>query len=317
MKVHTETLSSLSSGDDFLDIAENYFKSISSLINQEAEKLAFEGRDCQRNGRVLWGLIGKGNYGYGAVLKDVRTKEIKYERDPGDAELLPYFYLLYVPTGCDKMMLILQKYGNQGIKGVLANAITARFNADKEDDLLKLDFKACLDAEVMYEYFKRGEVKKIRFVMKTLPPDIADKVEDNPERSSDGEAELSIVKLRDRELRKIFGPMYDDLKAGRRPSGVMLDVKPDIGIPYDFVKIEVEKPAGQNKKRKVFDFIKDDGFIESREINEGDKGVVFTDGLPTYESVFNKALEYLGELCENGHVARPNPVPVFPRGVSN
>ena len=52
-KAHTETLSSLSSGDDFLDIAENYFKSISSLINQEAEKLAFEGRDCQRNGRVL------------------------------------------------------------------------------------------------------------------------------------------------------------------------------------------------------------------------------------------------------------------------
>lgn len=306
-KNKAETLSSLSSGHDFLDISDKYFQSISDLVTEASEQKAFQGKNHVRENRLMWGLIESGNYGYGATLKNVRTRKVQYERDTNDVELLPYFYMLYVPSGYDRSILILQKFGNLGIKSILSNALIHQFNTDHEVFDLKLDFKPYLDPHVLYHYITHGAVKKLRFVRRSLPNDIADRVRKSISKGeASGEVEFTISKTNSSTLRAVLGDALDDLKAGRRPAG---GITFDVGFDYDFVKLDVEDMV--THRIKTFSMINTDGFIESREINLRDPNVESERGLPTYKSIHKKAIDYLEELCDNLDIRKPTPRPVW------
>lgn len=308
-KEKNEIMNQLSSGMDFLALCDKYFGSISDLINKEVEQKAFRGKNHKKSGRFIWGQIESGTYGHGSTLTNVTTKATSYERATDDAELLPFFYLLYVPTGYRQAILILQKNGNLGIKSVLSDSLIKRFNSENEDYGLKLQFKPYLDPQALYDYLTRGEFKKIRFISHSLPRDLADKVKQPDGKMSKGEAELVLRKLSESAIKKIFGDtMFGDLKAGRATRGAIL---PDINFDYDQIKIELSRTSATGPRPKVIDLLGQYGIIQSREIDLHSAGVILEKGLPDYKSIHSKALDYLEDLCHNLNIAKPNPRPVF------
>lgn len=294
-----EILNKLPDHEDFADLCESYLKSVSSLIINTDDEKAYEGGIHKRAGRLLWGQIYSGTYGYGATLKNRNTRQKSYERSIDDIELLSYAYMLYIPGGYKECILVLQKYGNLGIKGVLTKSLIERFNTDHEDRKLKLDFKPYLDAGVFCDYIKRGEVKSIHFIKRSLTKDIADLIgEDATLKEKYSSTEL-VVKAESRLLNKLLGPeIISKLENGESTSGL---VKLDVGFDYDFMKLNIRNVETQ--KHKVFELIDVDGFIESREIKATGSNKV--SGLPTYEYTCKCAFDYLTELCHNLNIIAP------------
>lgn len=258
------------------------------------------------------GEIESGNYGYGAILKH-RKKMSTKKRTVDDVELLPYLYMIYVPTGYDKCILVLQKHGSMGIKGILTKAITDKFKEDYKDDNLKLDFSPYLDIEILYEYVKNGKMKSVRFIRYDLPEDIAELVLDSKPREISGQVELRFEKLDEKYLKKILGKdVCNALENGKTVNKGKVKLK--IPFEYDEMKVEIERDTMCRKQRKVFDLINQDGFIESIEIAPNEPGVEIENGLPTFETACKKAFDYICELCDNLNMPKPKkPVTFKPK----
>ncbi len=296
-KRQLEILNELNSDEDFADLCESYFQDIDSLIIKDDENKAYEGGAHNRENRLLWGQIRSGTFGYGATLKNRKTRKETYKRSIDDIELLPYTYMLYIPSGYKECILILQKYGNLGIKSVLTKSLIERFNTEHEDEKLKLEFKPYLDAGVFYNYIQNGELLKIHFIKRSLTKDIADIVGEDAV-NKEAYTEL-IVKMKPRYLRKLLGPqIIERLERGESTAGLM---KLNIGFEYDVMKLDIRH--NQTQKQKVFELIDTDGFIESREIKATGSNKV--NGLPTYEYTCKCAFDYLTELCHNLNIIAP------------
>mgnify|MGYP001017631874 CR=1 FL=1 len=301
-KKELQTLSSLLNGEDFADVCEDYFKLITSLVSLEDEQKAFQGAFHKREGRLLWGLIESGGFGYGSTLKNRRTGKNSYQRVTDDVELLPHAYMLYIPSGYKECILVLQKNGIMGIKSVLTDAIIEKFNNDHMADEIKLGFKPYLDAKVFYEYLSEGEIKALRFIKTTLPTDIADRVRNKGGKEEQGIAEMKFTRFPERTLKKILGDdILNRLRNNESTAGL---AKIDIGFDYDSIKLELSKKTSAGNKRKVFDLIDTDGFIESRDIVP-DKNE-YENGLPTFKCACINAFAYLEELCNNLDIQKPN-----------
>lgn len=300
-KRELQTLSLLDNGEDFANVCEKYFQSINSLVSLEDEQKAFQGAAHKREGRLLWGLIESGGFGYGATLKNRQTGKKSYQRVTDDVELLPHAYMLYIPSDYKECILVLQKNGNWGIKSVLTDAIIEKFNNDHLVDEIKLGFKPYLDAKVFYEYLSEGEIKALRFIKTTLPKDIADRVRNKGGKEEQGMTELKLTRFSERTLKKILGEdLLRKLKNNESTAGL---AKIAIGFDYDSIKLELSKETSVGKKRKVFDLIDTDGFIESRDIDPDQNECV--NGLPTFKCVCKNAFAYIEELCDNLDIIKP------------
>lgn len=301
--------------EDFLEVCDNYLKKISSFVDIDEEQKAFQGIQHHKEGRLIWGQIESGNYGYGATLKHRKKKSTK-KRTVDDVELLPYLYMIYVPSGYDKCIMVLQKYGNMGIKGILTKAITDKFKEDYREDNLKLDFSPYLDMKVLYDYVKNGKMKSVRFIRYDLPKDIADQVLDPETQEKEGIMELRFERFNEELLKKILGKeVCKALAEGKTVKKGK--VKLNIPFDYDEMKVEIEQDTLCRKRRKIFDLINQDGFIETIEIAPNEPGVKIVNGLPTYETICKKALAYINELCENLNMPVPEkPVAFNPKADS-
>ncbi|MEG1545058.1 MAG: hypothetical protein RRY12_01470 [Cloacibacillus sp.] len=294
-----QVLSVLNNGEDFADLCQGYFSTIGTLVSDGKSQHAFEGVSHFRKGRLLWGQIKNGTFGYAAELKDCRTGSKSYDRTENDVELLKYVYMIYIPEGYCRCLLVLQKNGNIGIKSVLTKAIANRFNEYHKEDGMTLGFLPYLDINLLYEYMTSGEIVSIKFLKDKLPLDIANKIgADDDEESA--KAVLTFTKLRKRTIHKLLGEdLFQRLKNKESTAGL---ARLDIGFDYDTIKLEISKEK-QTRKTKVFNLIDSDGFIESREIvpPEGET----EHGWPTFTYVCDKAFDYLCELCYNLSIVKP------------
>ena len=194
--------------------------------------------------------------------------------------------------------MVLQKYGNMGIKGILTKAISDKFKENYREDNLKLDFYPYLDMQVLYDYVKNGKMKSVRFIRYDLPKDIADQVLDSKPQEKKGIMELRFERFNEELLKEILGKeVCKALAEGKTVKKGK--VKLNIPFAYDEMKVEIERDTICRKQRKIFDLINQDGFIETIEIAPNEPGVEIVDGLPTYETTCKKALAYINELCKN------------------
>jgi hypothetical protein len=84
---------------DILDIFYEYLNSVLPKLPIDAtakEHLKVEFADKKH--RTITGRFKGGVKGYGAELRDVNLDSLSYERKLSDAEFVPYYFLIRIPT---------------------------------------------------------------------------------------------------------------------------------------------------------------------------------------------------------------------------
>ncbi len=125
--------------------------------------------------KYIIGKIKTGAYGQEAEIVNKSTGDVKYNKDIEDAEVMPFDFIVAVPTGkISKGLLILQKNGIFGVKTVFGNLLSDFFKD------LNSDYKLKFSNIAPIAYFERllthGILKKIRFFRYSIPQDRANQV---------------------------------------------------------------------------------------------------------------------------------------------
>ncbi|MHB9287343.1 hypothetical protein ACKVMT_09935 [Halobacteriales archaeon Cl-PHB] len=68
---------------------------------------------------IVEGVIGTGRYGRGADHLNISTDQVEEDaRGPDDAVVLPYYFMLHIPSeNSNRALFLLEKFGNLGTKG--------------------------------------------------------------------------------------------------------------------------------------------------------------------------------------------------------
>lgn len=146
--------------------------------HEDLEKI-FKFEDCKddtyRDNKIpmfkyIFGKIKTGSYGLEAEIIDSLTGSVNYNKNMNDAEVMPFFFLIAIPTG-DKTrgVVVLQTNGIYGIKKLFEKIV---------GDYLKsvnLNYRLILGNIAPKAYIERhlteGILQKIRFIRYNIPND--------------------------------------------------------------------------------------------------------------------------------------------------
>ena len=231
---------------------------------------------------ILSGLVKTGEYGVQSELFDIADGSTS-EKRPTQAEVLPFGFCIAVAKGNKtKAVVILQTFGNLGIKTVFTKYLNKCIRHNKLE--LSLLLEPLYPIQYIERIMKKGILQKIRMIRYEVPEDIATSLGVN-----------NGVSLK--EERVIFKPVgflkskrniIMECLRGQRASTEVLEIP---GFDYDQLKLEF---SVKNKTKTI-------NFNDTQElrINEDiTDEVAIHQGIPVFNSLKecmkSTAYEYLG-----------------------
>lgn len=121
-------------------------------------------------GKLISGIIESGEYGYSSKLYDIDQGSQTYNRKPKEAELFPLYFLFDVNTDSTKGILILEKFGNNGLFTLLKNMLTTNFT--KAFPEYKIDINPLIPKGLFEYYLGKGNLRKLTFTTYKIPTDV-------------------------------------------------------------------------------------------------------------------------------------------------
>jgi hypothetical protein len=255
-----EILSDLDAeGSDLLDFLQTVMTEIkNSTLDQKELQQAMAVSRLDRQSRILTGTIDTGDYGRESNFINVGTKKIVYRRKKEDAEMQPVYFYIEIPEGSEDGLLILQRTGHHGIMRVVQWVLDTALTLKHPD--LKLRLSPLIDEDEMEKYVK-GHVQEIRFVRKTIAPDI----EDNYDRGhQEVRGSMELVLRANRGSALPLNGWLSKKFSSRKPVGVFA-IDDSQQFEYDNVKARVKigqssrtiNAANQARLRPYYDVTED------------------------------------------------------------
>ncbi|MFN6539342.1 MAG: hypothetical protein RM021_023730 [Nostoc sp. EkiNYC01] len=178
-------------GLDFLDIFYEYLSNIlpiSPINNKTGEVIKVT--SIKKENRTIFGRLEAGQNGYGSKLLNTVTDTVSYERNTLDAELIPYYFLIRLPSQADKGIIILQRFNNTGVKTLLFDNFIQYLKTKISDEYI-LDINPLVPKGLIKEYIN-GRFIKLRLIKQGYPKDIFDRHPNGmpDENEFDGQCEL-------------------------------------------------------------------------------------------------------------------------------
>jgi hypothetical protein len=278
-------LSSFSNQADLLPLFEGYCRSLNSspTIDSQTKKM-FKIRHVTSRGRSIDGLIDVGEYGYENELVNIDSLELAYRQRLVDAVMIPFFFLLSIPTQTNEGLLILQRFGTYGIRKILLSSFMNHFRTLYPDHIV--EFNHLAPAELLNQYMRGdGLVLGVKFVSFSLPRDFSEFLGSEDHQEDVREVGLYITARRYKDL-KLWGKMRDIFEGKRKLHG-MIEIG---GFHYDTIKIDVDI----NGSQRTIDIGRPNMFRANYDItNRVKRG---SDGHPFYADILSIATEWLDEL---------------------
>lgn len=191
----------------------------------------------------LTGFIESGEYGTEENIVNVETGETK-EKKEKDALLRPFYFMLYVPQGAKRAVLILERISNLGIMTVfekkLREAISVRIGADIKDYVISIAPLA-LESVLRRHINTIGGAKKVIFNHVKLTDITPSKLSDG--NLDDGEIHNMQITLNaprngNINIMSWFQKMKESFEQMRNKKSP--NVCSVAGVEYQNVKFEVE-----------------------------------------------------------------------------
>ena len=229
------------------------------------------------------GTVHVGDYGYSAELYDLKTSAHSHSRKPTDTEVVPYYFLAYLPRRSPMGVVLLQ--GRSGVsvhEGFLKPF--ARFTRERRKGYRVEESQ--LVPKSLVEHFRRGgSLERIRFTRFCRLSDIADNYPDPHIQQVEGKAETVFTPNSDYKgqlMSKIVGFFDDEDNA--------FEVFKIQDQQYDSVKVELDV-SGNIKTFDLSDVMKIRANMDiSDDVEIGD------DGHPLFDSIHSVATRHMGTL---------------------
>ena len=221
----------------------------------------------QTSGGTTQGIIKCGDYGFAADLENLRTGH-QFRRGIHDCEYLPFFFRFMFKNGQNEAIVLLQRFGVNGIKTVLEDDCAAFVEARVPDS--RLSFNPIVSEDYIRTCLGGG-IKRIRYIKYSVPADVADAIGAADHIETDASMELSIKAGRNRNL-----GIPDWMRTGHINTSNAIEIS---GVEYDDVKLEVDVDGN----KKTVDLADLRRFNMSMDVTEDITSG--NDGHPTFESM--------------------------------
>jgi hypothetical protein len=241
------------------------------LSNDEQNQIVLKSDNIHQNGRHISGMILKGDYGIESDIIDVESEDVMYRRNEAEAELLPFYFLFVIPSGADEGILLLQKTGNLGIKGIFEDELNRYIFENYSDYRVRIN--RLIPSELLEEYLGNGRVTKLRFVRFGIPSDITDSI-DVGHLEDEGVTELIVKAKRGKSLSGIGDLVRSVFERQRNVHD----------FEYDNIKVEVEIGG----KYRTIDLQQPDNLRATYDITDN---IETQGGNPIFESINQEAEE--------------------------
>ncbi len=94
---------------DLYDVLADYLNALGSAISldNESKRLIKLRPPLRKKDRILTGILGTGEWGYTSELQNVESGKIAHNRGVKESENFPYYFLISVPKGSKRGVVIL------------------------------------------------------------------------------------------------------------------------------------------------------------------------------------------------------------------
>lgn len=217
--------------NDLYDVTLALLQALENNAKNDTYKTYMKATLVKPDGRSISGVIEHGVYGVSNNLRDVETNSITYKKMKSDVDVLPFYFLLYLPKDTNEGILLLQRTGTFCIRKNLGNFLQTHFS--KKYSKFFIEINPLVQLELLKKYLHRGTIKKLRCVKFTAPVDNFDGLDQGYEEVPFSmEIVLSAIKIPFMDgTKKIFDPNCDVKK--------LVEIR-EFDFDYDTVKVEVE-----------------------------------------------------------------------------
>lgn len=245
------------------------------------------------SGRTMRGIIETGEYGYESELYDITTDAVSHRRQNTEAEMLPFYFLVSLPTDVNEGIVILQRFRQFGIRNMLLGDFLPYFT--KAHPNYRVEFNPLTYENLLNEYLDGGQLKAIRLVKFDMPDDIATAFELQDHLEEEAYVELVVRSRKNRSL-AVLEKIKEAFRGGGRRYLEEDEWNRLIEIPdfeYNVIKAELEI----NGKRKVIDLTNPYRLRSYYDIT--DDVEIGDNGHPVFRSINGLANELLEKLEES------------------
>ncbi|MBW4485862.1 MAG: hypothetical protein KME14_25335 [Tildeniella torsiva UHER 1998/13D] len=223
------------------------------------------------------------NAHYITGMHPVETDSITYKKQKSDADVLPFYFLAYMPKDTDEGVLILQRTGKYGIRSKLGIFLDKYFAENHKG--FKVEINPLIQEEIIKKILYGGTIKKLRCVKYEAPSDRFDGLDEGHEETPyDMEIVLSASRIPIMGKIKSLFETQSNIKS-------LIELR-DFNFNYDTVKVEVEIDGSLrifdlgdlNKARNYYDI--------------SDQVKLDKDDNPTFESINKITLIYLKDIIK-------------------
>ncbi|MBN3872186.1 hypothetical protein [Nostoc sp. JL33] len=158
--------------DDLLSVMSIFIQKLTINSKNDSYNIYMKASNIQEEGRSISGLIESGIYGISSNLRDVETDSITYKKKKSDAEVLPFYFLIYIPKDTNEGILLLQRTGKYGIRTHFGIFLDKYFS-DKFPGFA-VEINTLVQEEIIKRILYGGTIKKVRCVKYQAPIDRVD-----------------------------------------------------------------------------------------------------------------------------------------------
>jgi hypothetical protein len=284
-------LDSFTTDQDLFDRMSEYLEGLTSpsldTVNKKLIKLR---PPLRKRARVLAGIVETGEWGYTSQLQDVTSEKITYKRKVAESENFPFYFLIAIPESSDKGIVILQRFGNRGIRTQFLSDFQDQFQSTFGN--LRVSINPLAPGSLIDQYLSRqGRVTMIRLIQFQPPDDIADLFGSKAKAAKEVYTEY-VIRAKAHKRIPIFDRIHDVLE-GRRKASHLVEIA---GFDPKIIKIGV---SFQGRQRTLD--IENVGRIRAwYDISDDVK--VGPDGHPQFKSIDKLARELLSELKQGAGI---------------
>ncbi|MDQ8194489.1 hypothetical protein QEH59_08625 [Coraliomargarita sp. SDUM461004] len=278
-------------GNDFFDALSTYTDVADTTFTDIVEMskvLSFTKQELMIKSELISGIISSGDYGYEADIYDTVKKEKTHTKTVKEAEVVPFYYLAYVPKNQQSGILILQRFGTFGITSVFRRWINAIF--EKEFPDYSFSIYPLVPQNYAKQLFNENNLLKITLRKNYLPTDLSDAIGSKFLPSSGTKVDYTISAKEDiKDLRLKIARKIKSLNSASYIADFS-EIVDQTKIDYDEVIVTMDLGGA---KRKV-NLGKLDCLHPSLDITEEvDKKA---SGHPSYNSIHGLAKSYCNKL---------------------
>lgn len=264
-------------GKDLVTIFKDYVNSLvkKDFKRYEDEKsvLSFMPFHESALGRCVWGVVNTGNYGVKGAIRDAATGDLKYSKDPGDADIKERFYLLFSPSGKNEAIVVLHGISGDGIKSLLYKDLGQIF---RKETGLTLQFNPVTYEKAVQQWMD-ADVKAVKAVGFLPYSDKTDVLKGMGHKH----AELILKPKR----KGTFGKLEKFRKGQRSDAVEFLETHcKDLKAVVEMDGKKRVFRIGGTRQNPVFKLDLDDC-------------VTVDDGVPDFEQMYDWVVEVIDELC--------------------